>query len=250
MQTNLHLAGSMGDSYSTLEGAQVSLGRLTAEERRFLGQMIGHFKMGGSYLDFENLYMDPDSVVFRHAVRLGKSVAETPLYRVCDDLARRLGIRQGYLVREQVFRHSEPEAAERRELTTGEVAKLANCTHEAVRKAIRTGRLRARRVGRLSHIWDQDARAFSEARRQKRGGRSLDKKGSGHLTRQRRRWLPESSGEQNFFGPVRPAAGGPEDAPLEEETGGLPGGIGGLAQHPRIGTQIGTKCPDSRPAAG
>lgn len=164
----------MGGTYVTLEGAQIPLGRLTAEERRFLGQMVGHYKRGGSYLDFENLYMDPDSVVFRHAKRVGRPVAETPLYRVCDDLARRLGIRQGYLVKEEVVRYPQPESGERRELTTGQVAKLAGCTHEAVRKAIRTGRLRARRVGRLSLIWDKDAEAFAEHRRARprSGGRS------------------------------------------------------------------------------
>lgn len=194
----------MGDSYSTLEGAQVSLGRLTAEERRFLGQMIGHFKKGDSYLDFENFYMDPDSIGFRYAARLGESVAETPLYRVCDDLARRVGIRQGYLVKEQVVRYSEPGAAERRELTTGEVAKLASCTHEAVRKAIRTGRLRARRVGRLSLIWDQDAAAYAEARSRKRSGRNLDKKGFGHLTRQLRKFLPSSYPGQSLSRTEKP----------------------------------------------
>lgn len=156
----------MGGSYVTLEGAQIPLGRLTAEERRFLGHMYSRFKRGGSYLDFENLYMDPESVVFRHAKRLGRPVAETPLYHVCDDLARRLGIRQGFLVKEEVVRfNAEPAGGERREMTTGEVAKLAGCTHEAVRKAIRTGRLRGRRVGHLSLIWEKDAEAFAETRR-------------------------------------------------------------------------------------
>jgi excisionase family DNA binding protein len=156
---------SMGDSYVTLEAEKISLGRLTGEERRFLGQMVSLFKNGGSYLDFENAYMDPGSVVFRHAKRLGTPVEGTPLYQVCEDLARRLGIRQGFLVKEEVVRYQHTPEGERRELTTGEVAKLAGCTHEAVRKAIRTGRLRGRRVGYLSLIWDKDAEAFANGRR-------------------------------------------------------------------------------------
>jgi excisionase family DNA binding protein len=128
--------------------------------------MYGHFKKGASYLDFENIYMDPGSVVYRHAKRLGIAVAETPLYLVCDDLSRRLGIRQGFLVKDEVVRPpAEDEECERRELTTGDVAKLAGCTHEAVRKAIRTGRLRAQRIGRLSLIWDKDAQTFADTRR-------------------------------------------------------------------------------------
>lgn len=159
------MLSAMGGNYVTLEGVQIPLGKLTAEERRFLGHIVGQFKRGGSYLDFENAYMDPDSMVYRHAKRLGKPVAETQLYRICDDLARRLGIRQGYLVKEEVVRYVEPHGEERRELTTGEVARLAHCTHEAVRKAIRTGRLRARRVGRLSLVWEKDAEAFAEHRK-------------------------------------------------------------------------------------
>lgn len=159
---------AVGGSYVTLEGMRIPLGRLTAEERRFLGKMAGYYKRDGSYLDFENVYMDPESAVFRHAKRLGRPVAETPLYRVCDDLARRLGIRQGYLVKAEVARDAAEPGEERRELTTGEVAKLACCTREAVRKAIRTGRLRARRVGRLSLIWEKDAEAFADHRRPER----------------------------------------------------------------------------------
>jgi len=164
----------------TIEGRQVPLGRLNAEERRFLGELYSRYKRGDSYLNFENLYMSPDSLIFRHAKRLGRPVAETPLYRVCDDLARRLGVRQGFLVKEEVVRlDTATPGGERRELTTGEVAKLAGCTHEAVRKAIRTGRLRGRRVGRLSLIWDKDAEAFAESRQSKARGRGGRKRPGG-----------------------------------------------------------------------
>lgn len=147
----------------SLEGKRIPMGALTAEERRFLGEMHGLIRSGISFLDFDNKYMDPDSIVFRHAKRLKSPVEESPLYRICDDLGRRLAIRQGYMVKEDVVGPAYGE--ERKELTTGDVAKLADCTHEGVRKAIRTGRLRARRVGRLSLIWEEDAKAFAEQRR-------------------------------------------------------------------------------------
>ena len=51
--------------------------------------------------------------------------------------------------------------AERKETTTGQVAKMAGCSVQAVRKAIVSGRLRARKVGRLALIWDEDARTFA-----------------------------------------------------------------------------------------
>jgi len=154
----------MKNSYMTLEESKVSLDKLTAGEREFLGELTQRQKNGVSYLDFENIYMDPASPVFAHSKRLGKPASETPLFQICSDMAERLGIQQGFLVREEVVRRDAAQADERKELTTGEVAKLAHCTDEAVRKAIRTGRLRARRVGHFSLIAESDALAFVRTR--------------------------------------------------------------------------------------
>lgn len=55
----------------------------------------------------------------------------------------------------------------RKELTTGEVARLAGCTPQAVRWAIRSWRLPARMIGRLALVWEQDAEAFAQKRRQR-----------------------------------------------------------------------------------
>lgn len=153
----------MKNEYTTLAGTTFSLSRLNAEDKRFLAERYAKYKEGISYLAFENLYDEPNSQIFRHAKRLGKPVEQTPLYQVCDDLAKRLGIRQGYLVESEVVPGRQSE--ERKELTTGEVARLASCSEEAVRKAIRTARLRARRVGKFSLIWDKDAEAFALSRK-------------------------------------------------------------------------------------
>lgn len=158
----------MPGTYTTLEKRTVSLSALTRSERQFLGALARRFKENVSFLDFENSYMDPSSPVFAQAERLRREVRETPLFAVCNDLGKRLGIRQGFLVKEEVvepYGGRDPE----REFTTGEVAGLAGCTHEAIRKAIRSGRLRARRVGRFSLIREPDARAFAAARESKKG---------------------------------------------------------------------------------
>jgi hypothetical protein len=62
----------------------------------------------------------------------------------------------------------------RKELTTGEVAQLAGCTHQAVLWAIRSWKLPARVVvaaksGRRHLVWDKDAEAFALKRRQADG---------------------------------------------------------------------------------
>jgi excisionase family DNA binding protein len=161
---------TMTGIYTTLEKRTVSLSPLTRSEFRFLGELTRRFKENVSFLEFETSYMDPSSPVFAQAERLGREVRETPLFVVCDDLGKRLGIRQGFLVKDEVvelYAGRDPE----REFTTGEAARVAGCTHEAVRKAIRSGRLRARRVGRFSLIRETDARAFA-AGRGKQGGRT------------------------------------------------------------------------------
>jgi hypothetical protein len=158
----------MAGTYTTLEKKTVSLSPMTRSERRFLGELTRRFKENVSFLDFETSYMDPSSAVFAQAERLRREVRETPLFAVCDDLGKRLGIRQGFLAKEEVvesYAGRDPE----REFTTGDVARLASCTHEAVRKAIRTGRLRARRVGHFSLVREADARAFAVARESKKG---------------------------------------------------------------------------------
>jgi len=155
----------MRATYTTLELRTVPLNGLTTQERRFLGTLAREYKRDVSYLDFENLYMDPSSQVFSHARRMRRPVRETPLFEVCDDLGKRLGIRQGFLVREEVVARDAAGNVEVKEFTTGETAGIAGCTDEAVRKAIRTGRLRARRIGRFSLIREDDALAFSKARK-------------------------------------------------------------------------------------
>ena len=147
----------------TIAEEQIETSHFLPEEKLFLGEMISKSK-SSNYLDFENQLTEQDSPIFSHAKRLGKPISETPLYKICEDLATRLGIRQGYLVREEIVSLPNGESMERKELTTGQVANLAGCTREAVRKAIREGRLRARRVGRLSLVWENDAQAFAARR--------------------------------------------------------------------------------------
>lgn len=155
----------MEETYMTLEKEAVPLADLAAEERRFLGEMVARIKGRVSYLDFSNFFMEPYSRVLMQSERLGVPAEETTLYKVWNDMGKRLGIEQGYLVRHEIVKG---EGIPRKELTTGEVAKLAGCTHEAVRKALRTWRLRGRRVGRMSLVWDKDAEAFAKTVRERK----------------------------------------------------------------------------------
>ena len=56
-------------------------------------------------------------------------------------------------------------ATHRKELTAAEVARLAGCLRHQVIRALSTGKLRGRKVGREALIWDKDAEIFIESRR-------------------------------------------------------------------------------------
>jgi|CXWL01.1.fsa_nt_gi excisionase family DNA binding protein len=161
----------MKQEYKTVSGEAISLKDLTAEEKVFLGTIFQQYEMRPNYLAFKHLYTEPEGRVFKSAKRLKQPVRECPLYRVCDDLAVRLGTNQGYLVKEEIMQYQIAPVAERKETTTGQVAKLAGCSVQAVRKAIISGRLRARKVGRLALIWDEDARAFADVVKGRRASR-------------------------------------------------------------------------------
>ncbi len=162
----------MRQTYETLEGQFIPLAGLRPDEKVFLADIFKRYEQGINYLSFKHLYADPDSLAFKSAKRLSRAAEGAPMYQVCDDLAKRLGIRQRYLVKEAVVPRAGAPGEERKELTTGEVARLAGCTRQAVRKAIVTWRLRARKVGRLALIWDKDAEAFVNSLR----GRRVPKK--------------------------------------------------------------------------
>ena len=163
---------TMKETYQTIEGKSVPLAGLRADEKAFLAEVFREYESGKNYLSFKHVYSYPESMAFRNAKRLGKPAEESPLYRVCDDLARRLGIRQGYLVKEEIMQYQAMPTTERKELTTGQVAKMAGCSSQAVWKAILTWRLRARKVGRLALIWEEDARAFADSVRRRSGQKS------------------------------------------------------------------------------
>ena len=156
----------MKDIYETLELEKISLSHLRNGDKELARAMFKRADEGINYLSFKTEFFGSNSPVLAYAKKLQKTPEETPLYKVGMDLATRLGIDQGYLVREEVVRREAAQRTPHQELTTVQVAEMAGCTAQAVRKAILTARLRARKVGRLALIAEKDAVAFSHAIRQ------------------------------------------------------------------------------------
>jgi excisionase family DNA binding protein len=143
----------MSKAYVTLRGEELPLSELTDAERRFLGGVIKAYEVGEAYPNFVNRVNAPDSPVLQGGRWVTEEVISSPLYRICQDLADRLGVAQGFLAlgAETSLEHvGFVDRAEPQEYLTCEAAaEQAGVTAEAIRKAIRQERLSARRVGRI-----------------------------------------------------------------------------------------------------
>lgn len=152
-------------SYTTLDGRIIDISGLTAAQKSYLGEKILTDKARMNCMDFQNRYLE-DPVV----------LGSPQLYDVCRDLATRLGISQGYLKKES-YEHGAIKKEEK-ELTSPAVAKMGLCSPQAVRDAIKAGRLSARRVGPLYLIKENNAEAFIASLRKNKSRVSPDSRKS------------------------------------------------------------------------
>jgi excisionase family DNA binding protein len=142
----------MAKVYVTLTGEKIDLSSLTAEEKVLLGRVVKAYETGEAYPNFVNRVNAPGSPALGGGQWVTAKVARSPLYRVCQDLADRLGIAQGFLA---LGKNSSTErtgfvetASEPDFVSSEEAAHRIGVTAEAIRKAIREKRLPARQVGR------------------------------------------------------------------------------------------------------
>ncbi len=138
--------------YVSLTGEKIDLARITVEEKKELGRILKAYQAGEAYPNFVNRVSVPGSRILRGKRWITQEVAASPLYRVCQDLADRLGIAQGYLA---LGENSSEEGTgflpqgDAEYVSSEEAAKFLGVTPEAVRKAARNKRLAAaKKIGR------------------------------------------------------------------------------------------------------
>jgi len=156
-------------AYLTLTGEKVDLSQLTPEERAFLGHIVKAYEESEAYPNFVNKINAPGSLALGEGRWVTAKVAVSPVYRVCQDLADRLGIAQGFLALGANSSVEDAGFVERREpnyVSSEEAARLIGVTAEAIRKAIREKRIPARQVGRtyLVERWAVEAYAHRSGR--------------------------------------------------------------------------------------
>lgn len=157
----------MDTEYITLTGEKIDLSGLTDEEKVFLGTIVKAYEAGEAYPNFVNRVHTPGSPALCGGEWVNEKVVFSPLYQICQDLANRLGITQGFLARGPnssmegtgFVKQSEPEY-----LSAQQAAELIGLTAEAVRKAIREKRLSARRVGKTYLVRRRAILAYDASR--------------------------------------------------------------------------------------
>ncbi len=165
----------MKKAYLTLTGEKIDLSRLTAEERKELGRILRAYQAGEAYPNFVNRVSVPGSVILRGRQWITEEVASSTLYRVCQDIADRLGIAQGYVAEGEnsSVEGTGPEVMEGVEyVSSDEAAHALGVSAEAVRKAVREKRLAAaRRIGRTYLFEWKAIKAYAERTGRKVRGR-------------------------------------------------------------------------------
>ncbi len=166
----------MRKAYIALNGERIDLSALSPEEKAFLGRIVKAYEKGEAYPNFVNRINAPGSLSLQGSQWITEKVAASAIYRVCQDLADRLGIAQGFLAvgeNSSVEDTGFIEQEEPRYVSSDEAAKLIGVTAEAIRKAIREKRLPARRVGRTYLISRQAVDGYAA-----RSGRQLQASGT------------------------------------------------------------------------
>lgn len=151
-------------AYITLTGEKIDLSQLTPEGRAFLGHIVKAYEETEAYPNFVNRINSPGSPALAKGRWVTEKVAASPLYRVCQDLADRLGIAQGFLTLGKNSSLQDAGFVDRREpdyVSSAEAGRLAGVTPEAIRKAIRERRIPARQVGRTYLVERRAAEAYA-----------------------------------------------------------------------------------------
>ena len=158
----------MAKAYVTLTGERIALAGLTAEQKVFLGRVVKAYEAGEAYPNFVNRVNTPGSPALQGGQWVTKGVAASPVYCVCQDLADRLGIAQGFLAlgKNSSVKDAGFVARGQRDFVSCEdAAREIRVTPEAIRKAIRQQRLPARQVGRTYLLDRESVKAYAIRRK-------------------------------------------------------------------------------------
>ena len=80
--------------YKTLNGEVFDLDKLTNKEKRIYAELKRHYDSNTEWTAFSNLWLTKIRKSFKNEDP--SLVVQTPIYKICQDLGSRLGLKQGY----------------------------------------------------------------------------------------------------------------------------------------------------------
>jgi len=84
-------------TYVDLDGNKINLMTLDAEERRLLGRLRRRARTHPDWCDFDTLWMKEVVGLYDARGLPRDKMRRTPLYRIAQDLAARLGVAAGFI---------------------------------------------------------------------------------------------------------------------------------------------------------
>lgn len=82
-------------NYITLKGEEINIEDLPSGHKEILREVAEYFKESPDWNDFSNFWLGKMRILSQNGNR--KELARSPLFRVFQDMASRLGINQGYM---------------------------------------------------------------------------------------------------------------------------------------------------------
>lgn len=174
------LPKTIGKSYSLLKGGTVSLAGLTAQERKFLKDLLRMARSDVDYFEICAKACGPGSVALRGYSGLTRALADTPLYQAASDLATRAGIRQHLVLapEHEALRSQAPTDGST--LSVTQAADLLLMSRAAVHKAIKAGKIKFLRIGNVILVDRQSVLDYGRRPAKAEPARKSTKQASGH----------------------------------------------------------------------
>jgi excisionase family DNA binding protein len=149
-------------TYELLTGERLDLSGLEKREAAFLDRLKADAsEASADYFELLRRVKGREAIPLRGRP-ITPETARSPLYRAAHDIADRVGIEQGYVLRPDVDRTvAKPEAGL---LSMTEAAELIGISRPAVHQALSEERLPGRRVGNAWVVRRSDAEAFKRGR--------------------------------------------------------------------------------------
>jgi len=146
-------------TYRLLSGDVIDLGSLPKGDLAFLLDLQRRAMEEEDYFDLERAVCGPDAYPLKGGQRVTRDVRKTPLFRVAEDVAYRVGIRQGVMAPNEDDDLVPTEGI----MSVSEAAEELGISRSAVVKAAQTGRLKGRKIGRTWALVKRSVESYEVA---------------------------------------------------------------------------------------